>query len=233
MRRRVGAQRRVGAHQAVHVRPVFVETRAEGGGDPRAGNVRAAAGEGLNFAVGAASVKAGNHRAGIAPRHFLNGDAGFRRVHATARVEVNQLRRVHEGQAGAAGEEHGAQALALGRGAIPGEGRVGGEGIEQAVHGNGQRFGDFLIARANGRENQAVVAALGGAGVGQQQKIRHLVVHAVAAAGRGEHDKPRPRRGGDQRAHAAEAVRVGHGAAAEFGNENAHKKSLQRWMELN
>mgnify|MGYP004549984509 CR=1 FL=1 len=62
MRRRVGAQRRVGAHQAVHVRPVFVETRAEGGGDPRAGNVRAAAGEGLNFAVGAASVKAGNYR---------------------------------------------------------------------------------------------------------------------------------------------------------------------------
>ena len=103
----------IGHQETGHIRPVFVHIGVQRGGGQRAGNIAAAAGEGLDGAVGHGAVEAGNdHLASLC--RVPQGLIGGLLIHAAVQLEFQPQLAVQKGKAQIGGHQLGGKILAAG-----------------------------------------------------------------------------------------------------------------------
>ena len=197
----------VGHEEAGHIRPVFIHVRARSPGHDGAGDVAAAAAEGMHLAVGLGAIEAG-HYGGLAVRKGGGHQGlGGLAVEIALFVKAHGLRRVQEPPAQIVRQEHAVEILAP-AGAVVGA-FAPANARAYLVQGRGdvrlqvQRMGNVHIPGADFIKGCAIVLACGGLPVAQVEQIRHLVVlREASAGGRGHHILP-------GRLHVQDALHLG------------------------
>ena len=110
---------RVAAEQAGHVRPVLVEVGCGRTRHDCAGNVRAAAAEGVHPAVRQSAVESGEHRAGRVLKNEGQLLLGGLRVEAAVLAEEDVVLGVDQRPIQVCSHHHGAEVLAPAPGVVP------------------------------------------------------------------------------------------------------------------
>ena len=175
---------RIGGHQPVHIRPVFVQARAHRARDQRAGNVRAAAWKGAHFAAPRRAVEPWNDGVFQRSKQPRKTSVSLLQIRRAVLAQANGLRRVYKRPAQTAGEEMAAQIFAPACGKFrAAAGDFLPDAAQLALHVHAQRRRHF--AKARQRRCQRFVVAIPGA----QEQIGNFFIAVKAPPWRGYHHK--------------------------------------------
>ena len=212
---------RVGHQEAGHVRPVLIDVRVERGRGQRAGDVAAAAGEGLDRAVGHDAVKAGHHDAAAGGRVLQRLIARLL-IDGTVETELQPHSAVEEVEAQIVGHQLRREIFAARDELVLTDPLIhlpaqGGE-LALEVGPEPQLVADGEIAVADHLIDPVAADAVLQVRVAQIQQVRDLVIVLIALA-RGTHDDDAAALvRGDDGADFFKLCGVRHGRSAEFQN---------------
>ena len=216
---RVGHDLGIGHQEAGHVRPVLVHVGVQRRRRQRAGDVAAAAGEGVDAAVGQHAVEAGDDHpaAGGRPLQGLIADL---LIHGAVHAEVQPHGAVQKIKAQIVGHEPRREVFAPAHQLVGGDALVHllAQGVELLLQrgGQSQLVPDLQIAAAHHVEHRVAAAAVLQVGVAQIQQVGDLMVVLEPLTGGADHHHAAAGVGLHNGAHLAELLGVRHGRTAEF-----------------
>ena len=213
--------------EAGHVRPVLVHVGVQRGRRQRAGDVAAAAGEGVDGAVGQHAVEAGDH-------HTPPGGAAQRLiacllVHSAVHAEAEPQAAVQKVEAQIVRHNAGGEVFAPAHQLVSGNALVHppAQGVEFLLQRRGQpQLIPYLqVAAANHVKDPVAADAVLQMCVAQVQQVGDLVILLKTLAGGTDHHHAAAGVALHDGAHLLQLVGVRHGGAAEFQHFQ-HRKLL-------
>ena len=209
----------VGHKEAGDIRPVFVDIGIQRRRRQRAGDVAAAAGEGVDAAVGHDAVEAGDDHpaAGGRPAEVL---VALVLIYRAVQPELQPQGAVQKVKAQVVSHEPGGKILAPGHQLIGADAlfHFGAERVELLLQRSGQMQGvpDLQIAAADHIEHAVAADAVLQVGVAQVQQVGDLMVVLEPLAGSTDHHHAAAGVSLHDGADLCELGLVRHGRAAEF-----------------
>ena len=222
----VGHDVGVGHQETVHVRPVFIHFGIGGTGHDGAGNVAAAPGEGVDFAIADTAVETGDH--GLRHGFQLLGHhiVGALAVKGAVVVEKHQIFRIQKGKAQIVRQQQTVEILAPAGAEI-----LAGSFPDELFHlvqlpgdgeGKPQFFRDGQIALPYPAKNRLDVFAVSLGAVGLVEQVGDFFILRKTPPGRAGHHVAAARIHSDNIAHFSELSCVRQGTAAEFDHNFSH-----------